>query len=430
MTGTKSSEMSDRMCPTVLRECAPQHPWYKERLRTKSLKQPLRKQQLCGAVDGRAWRFLPPGQDDFRDGLPALRSGVLTESQQGVTPPILGLENRARPVTGLKKRFSKDQVCFTKLNSLRQTRRQFVEAVEHRLSAHPLVLYPHLISGLPPQLFNDVLYVLDPEMHVKKESDVICFAKEEDRNENNVATFEGPTQESLMEKKKESSLSNISLKEEVNGLSSRNPYKWQEVKKTCAKEDQMVGEKYWHSPSQDEDIKKVTKPFCDWVASLGGDTSNFTESTVLSLFFNVHEKKPILTLPVQAREAKQIPEELCTTVECTGKEHSSSAQVCSPSINHETLYLDSKKWKRHIVNKKLRDPSIPGDVELEQQPTEKDKELKHTHGTLAFRHFIISEGLRMPRFLSSLLVEEEQKNRTRGADKTATSSSRKGTGKL
>ncbi|XP_066511614.1 protein FAM47E-like isoform X3 [Hoplias malabaricus] len=372
MTGTKSSEMSDRMCPTVLRECAPQHPWYKERLRTKSLKQPLRKQQLCGAVDGRAWRFLPPGQDDFRDGLPALRSGVLTESQQGVTPPILGLENRARPVTGLKKRFSKDQVCFTKLNSLRQTRRQFVEAVEHRLSAHPLVLYPHLISGLPPQLFNDVLYVLDPEMHVKKESDVICFAKEEDRNENNVATFEGPTQESLMEKKKESSLSNISLKEEVNGLSSRNPYKWQEVKKTCAKEDQMVGEKYWHSPSQDEDIKKVTKPFCDWVASL----------------------------------------------------------VCSPSINHETLYLDSKKWKRHIVNKKLRDPSIPGDVELEQQPTEKDKELKHTHGTLAFRHFIISEGLRMPRFLSSLLVEEEQKNRTRGADKTATSSSRKGTGKL
>ncbi|XP_066511613.1 uncharacterized protein [Hoplias malabaricus] len=388
MTGTKSSEMSDRMCPTVLRECAPQHPWYKERLRTKSLKQPLRKQQLCGAVDGRAWRFLPPGQDDFRDGLPALRSGVLTESQQGVTPPILGLENRARPVTGLKKRFSKDQ------------------------------------------LFNDVLYVLDPEMHVKKESDVICFAKEEDRNENNVATFEGPTQESLMEKKKESSLSNISLKEEVNGLSSRNPYKWQEVKKTCAKEDQMVGEKYWHSPSQDEDIKKVTKPFCDWVASLGGDTSNFTESTVLSLFFNVHEKKPILTLPVQAREAKQIPEELCTTVECTGKEHSSSAQVCSPSINHETLYLDSKKWKRHIVNKKLRDPSIPGDVELEQQPTEKDKELKHTHGTLAFRHFIISEGLRMPRFLSSLLVEEEQKNRTRGADKTATSSSRKGTGKL
>ncbi|XP_066510384.1 uncharacterized protein [Hoplias malabaricus] len=397
MTGTKSSEMSDRMCPTVLRECAPQHPWYKERLRTKSLKQPLRKQQLCGAVDGRAWRFLPPGQDDFRDGLPALRSGVLTESQQGVTPPILGLENRARPVTGLKKRFSKDQ------------------------------------------LFNDVLYVLDPEMHVKKESDVICFAKEEDRNENNVATFEGPTQESLMEKKKESSLSNISLKEEVNGLSSRNPYKWQEVKKTCAKEDQMVGEKYWHSPSQDEDIKKVTKPFCDWVASLGGDTSNFTESTVLSLFFNVHEKKPILTLPVQAREAKQIPEELCTTVECTGKEHSSSAQVCSPSINHETLYLDSKKWKRHIVNKKLRDPSIPGDVELEQQPTEticdihshflvgQDKELKHTHGTLAFRHFIISEGLRMPRFLSSLLVEEEQKNRTRGA---ATSSSRKGTGKL
>ncbi|XP_072521216.1 protein FAM47E [Salminus brasiliensis] len=413
--------MTDKTCFTGLGENAPVHPWYKERLRTKCLKDPVKKQQLCGALDGRGWRFLNPGQDDFRDGYPALHCEPFTQPQCGIAPPVLGLVKQARPATLLKKRFTKEQACYSKLNCLRQARRQYVEAVEQRLRAHPLALYPHLTSDLQPELFDDVLSVLDPEMRVKRESDPICFPKEEACSAGNVATCEGPKQKPSKEETK-LSICAVSMAEGVKGCNSGNPYKLQEAKETKAKDGQMVSNKFLHSPSQDEDIKEVIKLFSDWAASLGGETTSLTESTIHMLFFNGFDS--------------QIPKELPTT----GKDYSHSAKqkdselnkVCTSNVKttYGAWYLDPKTWKKRPANEPLRDPSVTEDLELELQPTEKDKELKQIHGTQAFREFIISKGLRMPRFLSSLFLEEEHEYRTRGTDATASASTRKGTAML
>ncbi|KAI4901698.1 hypothetical protein NFI96_029228, partial [Prochilodus magdalenae] len=413
---------------------------YKERLRTKCLKDPVRKQQLSGALDGRGWRFLHPGQDDFRDGYPALWDEPLTQPQHGMGPPVLGLENQGRPAKLLKKRLTKEQACFSKLNCLRQARCQYVEAVEQRLRSHPLALYPHLTSGLRPELFSDVLSVLDPEMHVKWESDLIYFEKEEECGDENGGTCEGQTQELSTEEATKASVSTNSL-EGKNSSDSRNPYKWQEAKENGAKEDQMASDKILRSPSQDEDIKKVTKLFCDWVTSLGGETNSLTESTILSLFFSGDEKKPGLKFPIRVLEPNQIPKELRTTVECLSKDYACSTRlksselnrVCTPNVKatYGAWYLDPKTWKKRPVNEPLRDAALTEDLEHDHQPSEKqDKELKQIHGTQAFRQFVTSKGLKMPRFLSSVFLEEEQRNRTTGTDTKASASPHKRTAML
>lgn len=123
---------------------------YKERLHTKCLKDPVLKLQLSGALNGCRWRFLTAGLDDFRDGYPIPQAGTFTQPQRGIEAPIFGLS--CKPEKSPKRHFTKNQACFSKQNCLRETRRQFVDAVEQSLSTHPLALYPHLGSGMAPEV--------------------------------------------------------------------------------------------------------------------------------------------------------------------------------------------------------------------------------------------------------------------------------------
>ncbi|KAK1792007.1 hypothetical protein P4O66_001791 [Electrophorus voltai] len=392
--------MTDRKLHIESRESTPLHPWYKERLRTQFLKDPVTKQRLSGALDGGRRRFLNAGVGGFSDRLP--------------------------------QRFTKQQICFSKQNRLSQERRQYVEAVEHRLKTHPLALYPYLESGMTPelrmacqvendcsfttftQLFDDVLSVLDPEIHVKRERSVTSSKKQEKRIEENVAPCEGLTQEPSTETKPSIStainkpltpIMSPITKKEVKCFSSRNPYKWKDVKETHANEKQLASVKDLYSPSQDEDLKKVTKLFCDWASSLGRETGSLTESAILNLFGNGYEKKPALTFPIQVLEPSQIPKELRTTGEYMHKDSTHSAQldlkfkVCAPSVKttYGAWYLDPKTWKKRPADELLRDHSVTKDLDRTEQPTEKDEELKQIHGAQAFKQFIITKGLRMPR---------------------------------
>ena len=54
----------------------------------------------------------------------------------------------------------------------------------------------------------------------------------------------------------------------------------------------------------------VTKAFCEWVASIGGDTNNIEEQTILSLFASGYETKPALSVPIHIVELNNIPPEL------------------------------------------------------------------------------------------------------------------------
>ena len=60
----------------------------------------------------------------------------------------------------------------------------------------------------------------------------------------------------------------------------------------------------------DEEVKSVTQQFCDWVASLGGDSNNIDETTITSLFASGYETKPALSVPIHVVELANIPPEL------------------------------------------------------------------------------------------------------------------------
>ena len=61
---------------------------------------------------------------------------------------------------------------------------------------------------------------------------------------------------------------------------------------------------------QDEHIETVTKDFCDWVSSLGGESNNIEESTITSLFASGYETKPALSVPIHVVELTNVPPEL------------------------------------------------------------------------------------------------------------------------
>jgi len=60
----------------------------------------------------------------------------------------------------------------------------------------------------------------------------------------------------------------------------------------------------------DEEVKSVTQQFCEWVASLGGDSNNIDEATITSLFSSGYETKPALSVPIQVMELANVPPEL------------------------------------------------------------------------------------------------------------------------
>ena len=54
----------------------------------------------------------------------------------------------------------------------------------------------------------------------------------------------------------------------------------------------------------------MTKDFCEWVASLGGESNNIEESTIRSLFASGYETKPALSVPIHVVDLASVPPEL------------------------------------------------------------------------------------------------------------------------
>ncbi|KAM6965156.1 protein FAM47E [Aplochiton taeniatus] len=331
---------------------------------------------------------------------------------------------------GPKKRFSKEQACYSKPIILQQVHREHVAAVEQKLKQHPLALFPHLEQGMPPELFDEVISVLDPNMCVSRTSTGSSPEKQQCAEEANIED-----ESDSFEIKEEEVIDS----EEIKPL-TKNPYKGLQVRDCSAEEqDQTVSVKQLRSPSQDEDIKKVTKLFCDWVTSLGGETNNLSESTILGLFVSGFEKKPSLTFPIQVVDTSHVPEELRNSVEDLRKDYSQHALLKdsepykskpgTKKSHYGEWYLDPKSWKKRDPDEPLWDPNaIPEDLEFFKEISEKDEELRQIHATQAFKQFIISKGLRVPRFLSSLFVDEEPEHQTRGRpDGIGSGSTRKGT---
>ncbi|XP_073696113.1 protein FAM47E [Garra rufa] len=383
-------------------------PWFKERLKTKYLRDLRQKQQLSGSLDSRKWRFLSPGLDDFRDGYPTVHKELFTQCKSGPSPAVFGMPNHTCSVKFPQKRLSKNQVCYSKQNPQSQAQREFIDAVEYKLKQHPLALYPHLESAMKPELFDQVLSVLDPDMCTRGELSITSPIKKMEHLEESRAQCEISTLETINP--------SINIKpqmEKCKEARQRNPYKWQKLKETLGVEDQTASVKHLHSVSQDDDKQMITKLFCEWITSLGGETSDLTESIILDLFKSDYEKKPSLTL-LNKTDPNQTPTaKLCSFV----KEH------CKDQSVKELTQVYNPKRPQAANDPQRALPDITESLDFEEQLSEKDEELKQFYGIQAFREFIINKGVRMPRFLSTIFSEDEQKNWIRDSNTAGSTSS-------
>uniref|UniRef100_A0A8C2W9V1 Uncharacterized protein n=1 Tax=Cyclopterus lumpus TaxID=8103 RepID=A0A8C2W9V1_CYCLU len=133
---------------------------YKERLQTKYLKAPANRNSSVGTCS----RFASVSLDDFSD-----CSSVFSGDRGGVSPVIFHdapKHNATNSGQKPRKCTSKEHACFSKQMIRKQMRREHVAAVEKELKQHPLAMFPHYKDHMTPELFDEVVSILDPDMSV------------------------------------------------------------------------------------------------------------------------------------------------------------------------------------------------------------------------------------------------------------------------
>ena len=57
----------------------------------------------------------------------------------------------------VRNRFTKHQICFSRLTPLQQQRREHINQIEYGLTQHPLALYPHLEESVNPEVRHSIV---------------------------------------------------------------------------------------------------------------------------------------------------------------------------------------------------------------------------------------------------------------------------------
>ncbi|KAM9329285.1 protein FAM47E [Gastrophryne carolinensis] len=400
----------------------PRHPWYRERLHRKFLKETNHKLNLSGALNSHQWKFLPKGLDDFRDGYPT--SLDTSSISKGHLPLLQNASHTLQPVQKPKK-FTKEQVCYSKLLPLQQARREYIDEIEYGLTQHPLALYPHLEEGVPPKLFEDIVEVLDPEMRLK--SPLGVYEDNPEDLEEEIPTLAAEQREvqsvkSQSVKSRETS-TRLSAMSEQSRL--KNPYTWIIKQEEPAKEEKRSKIIRPLTPAVDGNVKQVTTDFCDWVTSLGGETCSVNESIISSLFATGYDTKPALSVPIHVVELSNVPVELRMSMGVSPRQSitkTSAARIreqlkestYSPSwikTRYGAWYLDPKTWKKQKVNEPLKDPMLDyrdKGIHSKTRLSQKDEELLQLHGTNAFKDFVEKKGYRKPEFLNKIFSMKDE----------------------
>ncbi|KAM8939380.1 protein FAM47E [Pelodytes ibericus] len=393
----------------------PRHPWYKERLHNKFLKDSADKLKLSGALNSRRWLFLSKGVDDFRDGYPSSSDFAFNQPSKAASPVV---HNSVSDSAGRKprKRFTKDQVCFSKALPLQQARREYIAQIEYGLTQHPLALYPHLEEGVPPEWFEEIVDILDPEMRLKSASG--SYKPEYEELEEEYSTPK-EQQDALSVKSRDASSRQSAISEQSR---QKNPYTWLTKKEESVKEKKNLRTKRRSTPALDGRVKQATKDFCDLVDYLGGEQCNVNESTIFDLFGSGYDAKSALSVPIHVVELNNVPAQLKMSVGFSpqprpSKEFPSSYHKQQNQSQENTYcpswvksrygawYLDPKTWKKQKANEPLKDPEAEEweqGIDAEKKLSKKDQDCLQLYGTVAFNEYIENKGYRKPEFLKDL----------------------------
>ncbi|XP_066488370.1 protein FAM47E [Tiliqua scincoides] len=373
------------MCPA---------PWYKEKLPSKCFQEYItNKERFSDALNSQRWRFLKSGQDDFRNGYPPASDNIIIRGKKGPVPILLQYKKMsASQMVPYKAREpqTKINVNFSKLSVAQKARKDYIAQAERCLIQHPLALYPHLEESVSPELFKDIVRLLDPEMHVSRSS------WSDRRTGSNLPTIHYQLVDDTKPEPSHRATHPAWLPK------IKNPYMWFNKKEVAERE--MAAE-IGYVPPLDENVKRVTKEFCEWVSAMGGEKYNIDEATVMKLFDTRYESKPRTSAPFKVVELCHVPTELR---ECQGSPQPRRATKTpvkqTPSepkwekIRYGAWYLHPKKWKKQKARAEDEIPEcLQKFLNLRKKMLKKaKKEETSRHGTYAFDRFLEMKGYRKP----------------------------------
>ncbi|VDI69525.1 Hypothetical predicted protein [Mytilus galloprovincialis] len=206
--------------------------WYKERLQTKFIKS-LKPTDTSKHLVGKNWLFVKDGLDDFRDGYPPPVEGdIILKGSKGPGPNIKGSGENLSSVKqpAAKKRFTKHQICYSRQTPLQQQMRDHIDEVEFGLTQHPLALYPHFEENCPPDLFDMIVDLLDPEINMMSEE-----GSERDEYDEEIVEENEEERKSDIDEEDDKSVKEEKEKEkEMENFGGekipRHPYRWKDKK--------------------------------------------------------------------------------------------------------------------------------------------------------------------------------------------------------
>ncbi|XP_026532304.1 protein FAM47E-like [Notechis scutatus] len=329
------------MCPA---------PWYKEKLPSKCFqKQASNKERFSDSLNGQRWRFLKSGLDDFRSGCPPPSGSLIIQGTKGPAPIILQYKKlHPSQIVPYKSRdlLRKRTAVHSRLPTPLKSKMDSMTQTKLTQEQHPLALYPHLEESVPPELFDDVMKLLDPGMELTRTSP--DYSKDD-------STIPSPTQYHI----RYDVPPNRSYSATLPWVQKKkNPYTWFS-KKEVAQRQQAA--KIDYVPPLDENVKRVTKEFCEWVNEMGGDKYNIDEDTIMKLFDTRYESDIKTATPIKIVELYQIPAELRQYLggHPVRKRIPTKLTPSEPKwekIKYGAWYLPPKTWKKKRATEKEEIP--------------------------------------------------------------------------
>uniref|UniRef100_A0A8D0BMW7 Uncharacterized protein n=1 Tax=Salvator merianae TaxID=96440 RepID=A0A8D0BMW7_SALMN len=376
-----------------------QAPWYKERLPSKYFQERvINKERFSDALNSQRWRFLKSGLDDFRNGYPPPSDSSIIHGKTGPVPVILRFKKQEPsqivPYKAREPQIKSDDI-FSKLSPAQKAKKDFVARVEHGLVQHPLALYPHLEDSVPPELLCDVARLLD-------------FERQLARGPSGYSTTEASLPKILHDKYKIKAETSYSSALQPWMTKRKNPYTWFSKKEVAERE---TAAQIAYVAPLDENVKRVTKEFCEWVNAMGGENYNIDEETIMKLFSTRYETSVKAAAPMKTVELYHVPGELKV---CLGNiPVKSIIQVQGPpsepkleKYKYGAWYLHPKKWKKKKVGEREKIPEcLQTFLNIRKKIIQKDEEdAKPLHGTYAFERFLERKGYKKPEFLLQMLA--------------------------
>jgi len=380
------------------------YPWYKERLKTKYSK------DINPVHYYKNWTFLKDGQDDFRDGFPSTDDQVVIKPRRGPSPAFL-LDDKSSTSSGstnsrasrghhAKKLSAEERLYSSKIPATDRKWKRVLQ-LEANLLAHPLALFPDLEQGLNPELYEEIVDILDPDLlDIMGSEDDVSSRSDQSELTGDLSTSElGGNKSPEVSQKSGVDFMKLLRKKRASGLEH----------KTAELEE------------HEEKIKKIARDFCEWSNSLGEGGPNLEEETIEALFASGYSQAKQTTGPVHVVELNSIPPELrqragLAAVEDETERLDEAHGPLKKDHAHRfgAWYLAPDSWKRMERNAPLIDP----DEELKRDNTdskirqrELHQKLLNLHGTKAFRGYLEKRGRPKPEFMNDIIELQDATNK-------------------